>query len=222
MSTAYFRGIDLYDNANPKILEFYAQEKTVLDIGCGSGLLGKTIKALNPGAIVFGVDYSPSAGEQAAKVLDRYDTVDLDNQPLPAYDRRFDLIVLADVLEHLKRPDEMLAKTRFLLNPGGAVLISVPNIAHFRIRKSLLAGRFRYADTGILDRTHLKFFTYETLAQMVHQCGFDVVAEKYIAELPGLFGITPRKSSALHEYVARTLPRLVAVQFVFKLLPKHP
>ncbi len=220
MSNEYFKGIEVYDNYNPKILEFYSGEKNILDIGCGSGLLGKTIKAANASAVVYGLDYSDSAGKLAVKVLDRYDTVDLDNQNLPHYDRRFDLIIIGDVLEHLKRPDQLLNTLHEVLAVAGVVLISVPNVAHFRIRKTLLAGRFRYTDTGILDRTHLKFFTRETLYQMVTACGYKVLGEKHISVLPEIFGFSFRDGSRFHEFVTRHFPTLVAVQFVLKLQPK--
>jgi 2-polyprenyl-3-methyl-5-hydroxy-6-metoxy-1,4-benzoquinol methylase len=219
LNSTYFAGVELYDNHNPRIVEFYAGEKNILDIGCGSGLLGKTIKTANKEAVVFGIDYAEAAREAASKALDRYDTVDLDNQELPTYDRKFDLIIIADVLEHLKRPDQLLARLHGVLAPQGIVLISVPNVAHFRIRKTLLAGRFRYTDTGILDRTHLKFFTRETLFGLVSSCGFKVLAEQHISELPKFLGWTPRKNSRLHAYVTRKFPTLVAVQFVLKLQP---
>lgn len=221
MKNAYFNGIELYDNVNPTILEFYSGEKKVLDIGCGSGLLGKAIKGANANAVVYGIDYSEAAGGNATKVLDRYDTVDLDDEELPAYGRDFDLIILADVLEHLKRPDQLLTKLHKVLAPQGSVLISVPNVAHFRVRKTLLAGRFRYTDTGILDRTHLRFFTRETLYQMVSSCGYNVLGEKHIAELPQVFGLSSRKGSFIHEYVTKKFPTLVGVQFILKLQPKR-
>lgn len=221
MNKTYFAGIELYDNVNPKILEFYSGEKNILDIGCGSGLLGKTIKAVNNQAVVYGIDYGEAAAMQASQVLDRYDAVDLDAGTLPAYNRAFDLIIIADVLEHLKRPDALLGSLHSMLAQDGHVLISVPNIAHFRMRKALLAGRFRYTDTGILDRTHLKFFTYETLSEMVSHCGFSIIGEKYISELPGLFGMSPRKGSWLHNYVTEKFPTLVSVQFVLKLRPRR-
>jgi 2-polyprenyl-3-methyl-5-hydroxy-6-metoxy-1,4-benzoquinol methylase len=219
LNVEYFKGIELYDNYNPRILEFYGGEKRVLDIGCGSGLLGKTIKSANANAIVYGIDYSEAARSSASKVLDRYDALDLDSEVLPQYDSLFDLIIMGDVLEHLKRPDNLLARLHALLTPQGSVVISVPNVAHFRIRKTLLAGRFRYTDTGILDRTHLKFFTRETLYQMISSCGYTVLAEKHISELPQIFGWSPRKGSSFHAFVTRKLPTLVAVQFVLKLQP---
>lgn len=198
-----FGGRDVYENVNPKIAELYDGERLVLDIGCGSGALAEWIKRANPGAVVHGIDISPEAGQLAAARLDQFWCLDLDRDHLPDSETSYDLIILGDVLEHLKRPDLFLAGLRNRLRPGGGVIASVPNVANYSIRLRLLLGEFRYAETGILDRSHLRFFTRQSLAELIGQSGFAVVQERVISRFPG--------------FLAALLPGLLAVQFIVKL-----
>jgi 2-polyprenyl-3-methyl-5-hydroxy-6-metoxy-1,4-benzoquinol methylase len=201
-----FKGLNVYDNFNPIILELYAGEYLVLDIGCGSGALGMKIKEREPRAIVYGIDNSKDAAVLAQKRLNRFYLIDLDNEALPYFDNQFDLIILGDVLEHLKSPDIFLGAIRQYLKPEGSILLSVPNIAHMSIRKKLLLGRFEYTETGIIDRTHLRFFTYDTITRLIDACGFQIAERRFI-------------SSRLHRWES-LLYRLVSIQFVFKLIQK--
>lgn len=201
MST--FDGLDVYENVNPKIVELYAQERVVLDIGCGAGALGACLKRINPLVVVHGLDISAEAGVAAAGRLDRFACVDLDCSPLPDFATKYDLIIVGDVLEHLKRPDTLLKSLHTVLKEGGGLIVSVPNIANYSIRLRLLFGRFAYTETGILDRSHLRFFTHASICSLVTACGYDVVAERYISRFGRLCG-------------AWTC-RLLAVQFILKL-----
>lgn len=197
-----FEGLQVYENANPEILALYEGEERVLDIGCGSGALGAHFKRINPRAIVHGLDISPEAGKHAAGRLDRFACLDLDLDPLPDLGIAYDLIVMGDVLEHLKRPDLFLRNVGELLDPGGSMIVSVPNIANYSIRMRLLAGNFDYTDSGILDRSHLRFFTRRTIGDLLASCGYRVVAERYISR----FGPLCRP----------WLCGLLAVQFILK------
>jgi 2-polyprenyl-3-methyl-5-hydroxy-6-metoxy-1,4-benzoquinol methylase len=212
-----FEGIDLYDYVNPAIVGLYAGEGMVLDIGCGSGALGGKLKSINPKAIVYGIDVSQRAEQRASNVLDRFDLVDLDNEELPDYGLKFDLIILADILEHLKRPDLLMLQLRRHLTDEGSILVSLPNVAHFHIRVMLLYGEFEYTGIGILDRTHLRFFTHKTLRQLVEQCGFNIAAERHSFVVPGMFGHSPRAGSRSYILLTRNFPNLFAYQFIAKL-----
>lgn len=198
-----FEGLQVYENANPEILALYQGEGRVLDIGCGSGALGAHLKRINPRTIVHGLDISPEAGKHAAGRLDRFACLDLDLDPLPDFGTAYDLIVMGDVLEHLKRPDLFLKSAGELLDPGGSMIVSVPNIANYSIRMRLLAGGFDYTDSGILDRSHLRFFTRRTIGDLLASCGYRVVAERYISR----FGTLCRSWSC----------GLLAVQFILKV-----
>jgi SAM-dependent methyltransferase len=90
------------------------------------------------------------------------------------WSRTFDVVVCADVLEHLEDPAAVLARVRKWLSPGGLLLVSLPNVANVAVRLSLLAGRFEYAEAGILDRTHLRFFTRRSARRLVEAAGFRI------------------------------------------------
>ncbi len=198
-----FAGRDVYENVNPKIAGLYAGESTVLDIGCGSGALGAWIKRENPQAVVNGMDMSPEAGRAATERLDAFWCIDLDLSPLPETSLKYDLIILGDILEHLKRPDLFLTGMHDHLSPGGGVIVSVPNIANYSIRLRLLFGEFRYTETGIMDRTHLRFFTWNTFAELISRCGFFVEKRTFISRFSGP--------------LLRIFYPLLAVQFIVKL-----
>lgn len=85
------------------------------------------------------------------------------------------MVVLADVLEHMRQPEQSLLRMRDFMNPGGYIVVSLPNAGNWRIMVSLLFGRFDYADTGILDRTHLRFFTKRSAEAMIRKAGYEVL-----------------------------------------------
>jgi 2-polyprenyl-3-methyl-5-hydroxy-6-metoxy-1,4-benzoquinol methylase len=130
----------------------------------------------DPSNRFWGIEGMPQA---AAVARERYVEVLLGN--LNEYrdfriDRKFDVIVLADVLEHLLSPLDVLSWVNGLLAPGGRVILSLPNIANWLIRLRLLVGRFDYEETGILDRTHLHFYTYSSARRMVADAGLNVIS----------------------------------------------
>lgn len=198
-----FVGHGIYENVNPRIAELYDGERLVLDVGCGSGALGAWIKKMTPGAVVHGIDISPEAGELAKTRLDAFWCLDLDQAPLPGSPEEYELIILGDVLEHLKRPDLFLAGVHRRLRPGGAVIASVPNVANYSIRLRLLLGEFRYTETGIMDRTHLRFFTWHSFLELIERSGFAVEQRRFISRFP--------------RTLADLFCGLLAVQFIVKL-----
>jgi len=198
-----FSGREIYENVNPKITGLYAGEGSVLDIGCGSGALGAWIKRENRQAVVHGVDISAEAGITAAERLDSFWCVDLDLSPLPETGLKYDLIILGDILEHLKRPDLFLAGINDHLAADGKVIVSVPNIANYSIRLRLLFGQFRYTETGIMDRTHLRFFTWHSFSELINRSGFAIEKRLFISRFSGFL---------LHFFFP-----LLAVQFIVKL-----
>lgn len=156
---------------------FYGDIKegsTVLDVGSSTGYYGAYIKK-NKQCKVYGIEISKDR-EEAEKVLDGVYSFDLDGEwPKEIYERQYDIIFLGDVIEHLKDTTLILKKIRKLLKPTGRAFISTPNVAHLSVRLELLGGSFEYENMGILDDTHLKYFTYETLTKFVVKAGFDIV-----------------------------------------------
>jgi len=145
--------------------------RRALDVGCARGHLLEELSTL--GWRCIGVD--TDASDVASCITRGLVALELDiNTEPPATLGSFDLVVLADVLEHLPDPLRVLRSVRSLLNPGARVVVSVPNVAHVSVRAQLLFGRFRYTERGILDRTHLRFFTRRTVMELLTASGFSV------------------------------------------------
>ncbi|NOT86294.1 MAG: glycosyltransferase [Methylococcaceae bacterium] len=150
----------------------HAGEK-VLELGCSSGYLSRFLKQ-DLGCTVVGVDIDHDALREAAAFCDKAIVADLDNNTwLEKIARdKFDTILCADVLEHLKNPAALLASLKPYLNPKGRILASIPNVAHASIRLELLQGHFDYESLGILDDTHLHFYTLDGCAAMFMEAGY--------------------------------------------------
>ncbi len=150
----------------------------VLDIGCGEGFLAAELS--KSGNRVTGVDILPQASEST--VLEAYYRADLEEGLDSVVERlngkKFSAILLLDVLEHLRFPERILEPCHRLLRPGGRIIVSVPNIANITICLMLLSGRFDYTERGILDKTHLRFFTRRTARGLLKGAGYRVIDEK--------------------------------------------
>jgi 2-polyprenyl-3-methyl-5-hydroxy-6-metoxy-1,4-benzoquinol methylase len=144
----------------------------ILDVGTASGYLGKVWRA--SGHFVAGIEYDAASAENARQYYDVFQIADLESFEFP-YRKEFDYLVFADVLEHLRDPAAVLRRCIPALKDSGKLIISVPNIANWVIRLSLLFGRFDYMERGILDRTHLRFFTMRTLKQLLNEAGCEVL-----------------------------------------------
>jgi 2-polyprenyl-3-methyl-5-hydroxy-6-metoxy-1,4-benzoquinol methylase len=155
-------------------LELVGPNRRVLDVGCATGFFGKALAA--QGCAVTGVEFEPQAAAEARAHLDEVVEADLNVTALADIfaDREFDAIVFGDVLEHLMDPDAVLRSAVQLLAAGGAIVMSIPNVAHGSLRLALLQGRWDYLETGLLDRTHLRFFTHESVVAMVVGAGLDI------------------------------------------------
>lgn len=149
----------------------------VLELGCAAGAMSAVLVS-HYGCEVTGVEYDATAAEQARRFCHRVVLSNLDNpdwhEPLAGL--QFDTIVAADVLEHLRNPLACLQQARKLLTANGQLVVSVPNIAHSGVLAALLSNDFPYRETGLLDRTHIHFFTALTLGQTLAQAGFSVAA----------------------------------------------
>jgi 2-polyprenyl-3-methyl-5-hydroxy-6-metoxy-1,4-benzoquinol methylase len=147
----------------------------VLDVGCAGGHIGEQL--VRRGCRVWGVDRDPEIGA-AARAYRDVARIDLDTATALPWDCTFDLIIAADVLEHLLNPVAALTLLRRHLRPTGQLLVSLPNVAHVTTRVSLLAGRFDYAVGGILDRTHLHLYTFASGKRLLREGGFEVTGTR--------------------------------------------
>jgi 2-polyprenyl-3-methyl-5-hydroxy-6-metoxy-1,4-benzoquinol methylase len=159
-------------------LQLAGRNQDVLDIGCGEGFMAEKIVA--QGNRVVGIDMLPEP--KIRQAFDAYVQADLTNGLGPAIEKlhgkKFDRILLMDVLEHLARPEVLLGECRGLLKPQGQILISEPNVANITVRLSLLFGRFEYTDRGILDKTHLRLFTRKSARRLIEAAGFEILRQK--------------------------------------------
>lgn len=190
---------------------------SVLETGCNTGYMTRALA--DKGCRVTAVDLDPALVEAARPHAASALVLDLDRQPLTAAGGPFEAVTYADVLEHVQRPVEVLRATHDVLAAGGRVVLSTPNIAFWRIRTDLLRGRFTYTDTGILDRTHLHFWTEDTLRELVVAAGFRVVELRHVpGPRPAATRPTPRWVAAAAATGYRALharaPKVTAQQFV--------
>jgi SAM-dependent methyltransferase len=145
----------------------------VLDVGCATGYLGAALA--ERGCRVWGLDQDERALQSAAAAYEEVRAIDLERtDDLPWAEGSFDVVVAADVLEHLRDPVAVLRLLERYLAPDGRLVVSLPNVANASVRLPLLFGRFAYTDTGILDSTHVRLYTFETARALVESCGFRV------------------------------------------------
>jgi glycosyltransferase involved in cell wall biosynthesis len=189
----------------------------ILDLGCSTGTLGEALRGA--GHHVTGVDVYESPGVRDR--LDDFHVADLATGIPDRVGADFDLIIAADVIEHLPKPVETLRRMRELLGPNGQVLLSVPNFGHWYPRTRVAFGRFGYDRRGILDDTHLRFFTRRTLRRTVMRGGFDVMEERVtglpIEVVSDADGRVKKALARVDKSLVRTRPTLFGYQFVLRL-----
>src|SRR5438094_5700102 len=197
--------------------------RRLLDVGAADGLLSGQLT--ERGGRVPAIEGDPALAQAGARHCERMITLNLDRE-IPVGEGPFDVIVYGDVLEHLVDPLRVLVELDRSLGPNGFVIISVPNIAHLWIRLLLLIGRFDYLDRGILDQSHLRFFTERSLRAMLADAGFSI--ERFTSTPAPLYQILPaswhrRWVAATHSInagIAQKGRRLLGYQFIVLAHPK--
>jgi 2-polyprenyl-3-methyl-5-hydroxy-6-metoxy-1,4-benzoquinol methylase len=179
-SETYRINLNLADDNDVRIIgySFIKPESVVLDVGCACGDFGILLKK-NKNCTLHGFEYNEGSIQIArnAKIYELIHQIDLNTFSLNNYSDylgKFDYIIVLDVLEHLYDPETVLKKLKLFLKPKGHLILSLPNIAHGSIIESLLQNDFTYTEMGILDKTHVKFFTYKTISEMLSICGFEI------------------------------------------------
>ena len=177
-----------------------------LDVGCSTGYIGRLLKDM--GFYVVGIDISKRAIDKAKKYIDKAYVCDIENCNFDnILDEKFDVIILADVIEHLFDPEQVLVVLKKFLNENGFFVISIPNIANWRARLSLLLGKWEYKRTGLFDYGHIRFFTLESFTKLLKSCGLKIVDMK----------IFPRKGK--YKILNKIFPRLFSFQYIIKARP---
>lgn len=190
----------------------------LLDLGAAGGHLGRAVR--DRCSYLAGVEPDRSLPASARDGYDDWRAVDA--RHAGEWDQPFDVVVCADVLEHLANPEALLARIHHWLHPEGILLASIPNVANVSIRADLLFGRFRYTERGILDRSHLSFYTRSSAQRLLSDSGFRMTsirptAMPYELALPFLsHGALARPTRAFAQATAQAWPTLFGYQFVFE------
>ena len=164
------------DLHNPDLLErIPLNANVILDVGCATGALGAAYRRLNPRALLLGIDKNPDAAAIAATRLDEVAVVDVELDPLPfELDQPIDCIIYGDVIEHLTNPWPVLRRHIEALSDDGTILICVPNMEHWSFAARLLRGTWDYEPNGLLDETHLRWFSLESMRKGLQALGLSL------------------------------------------------
>ena len=208
---------DLTDDltSHGRIAKLVGSDKLVLDVGCGGGFVAERL--VTQGCRVTGVDSDAVLLQRAETVCEEVICHDLEAIDTLTLGRTFDVVVMADILEHLRGPETLLAKAQTWLRPGGCLVISMPNVAHISVRIKLLIGRFDYASAGIMDRTHTRFYTHRSFASLLEMEGYKISEFVPVGRFPILAKFEHNRWLRRLETAAATgWPNGFALQFVVR------
>lgn len=160
-----------------------AEARSILDVGCGTGRLGRHLKEILPGCRVTGIERESGMAAEARSALDDVLVADLESLGQPYPQETFDCMIFADVLEHLTHPEDLLRRFRPMLQPLGCVVCSIPNIRHYSAILRLLFRGWTYEEYGLFDRTHLRFFSLQGMRSLLLEAGYaiDIVQPRVVA-----------------------------------------
>lgn len=197
LETQYSEKDDGYfENERSEMLQFIpANAQTFLEVGCGAGYFGEALKRGSSQREVWGIEPNEQSSTQAKERLDHVVLGELRAGMAELEGKSFDCIIFNDVLEHLTAPEQALLDCKEYLTEGGTVVASIPNILFFyQIYEILLEQDWKYRESGILDSTHLRFFTRKSILRMFASCGYEVVR---IEGINPSFGLKYRAANLL-------------------------
>jgi O-antigen biosynthesis protein len=195
-----------------KALDQVGKNKRVLEIGCATGQISRRLA--ENGCYVIGVEINKESADIATKYCKEVLVCDIESlESLPYSD--FDFILLLDVLEHLREPMALLEKLKAHLKKGGHIVVSLPNVANWKIRWDLLFGRFQYSEYGIVGRTHLKFFTESSSKKIMQDDDLDIVKFDIVPTTPLI-----RVRANFAYSIAKLRPNFFARQFLIVGTPR--
>jgi 2-polyprenyl-3-methyl-5-hydroxy-6-metoxy-1,4-benzoquinol methylase len=212
-----------YTGSRPDLRRLVPQSaRRTLDVGCGAGALGAALKQ-DRGVEAIGIEVFDEAADIAETRLDRVLRLDLQTlTELPYEHGSFDAMTFGDVLEHMQDPHGLLRRLKPYLAPDGVIICSIPNVKHWSVVGNLLIhDRWPYEDSGLLDRTHIHFFTITEIGEMLHEVGFEVVelVAKRANPMPKELEVLAAVAGALGGDRDEALAQLEAYQYVFAARP---
>lgn len=201
---------DYYESEREDIIALIPPDaRRILDVGCGFGLMGKALKQKNGAIEVVGLEAEEKAAEIAKKNIDKVITGDVEGAKMPFANGYFDCLVYGEVLEHFKDPWRVMKEHASYLKKGGCCIVSMPNISHYSIIEGLLKDKWDYKDAGILDSTHLRFFTINGMRKMLNDAGYIIDEEKrYIR--------ASKVKKAIGKLLGRRAAHLLTEQYLIK------
>jgi methionine biosynthesis protein MetW len=193
----------------------------VLDIGCATGYLGRFLTK-ERGCVVDGIEADQHAADEASEYLRRVWVGSVDDEAvLASVSEKYDVILCAAILEHLTHPEVALQRLRRLLADNGVLIAGLPNVAHWSIRWSLLRGRWDYSEYGILDRTHLHFYTLQSAREMFESAGYAInrieISDIGVGPLRTVLRLLPRGRIWLRNWLVNHFPGLFAFEIILNV-----
>ena len=217
-----------HNHPRPELIQsFFRSPRVVLEVGCGGGATGRLIKEKWPESVVVGMDIEAESLRIAQTVLDRVIRAEKDPCDTDLIEQSngligpgtVDTLILADVLEHLENPWKVLRWLRGFLRADAQIIVSLPNVRNLGVLAGLRAGQWRYAVSGILDVTHLRFFTRESAISLLSECGYEVVNQNAVWDVrlvqqgrPGCTSLINLDGCALHSVSPADFDEMAALQ----------
>jgi len=193
------------------IFNLIGSNKKVLDVGCCDGYIGRLLKQKNNRLV--GIEADKTSAERAKKYYEEVIIGDIECISMQdEISRNFDVILYSEILEHLKSPNRVLSAHRKLLNENGFIITVIPNVAFYRNRLSLLFGNWDYEESGVLDRTHLRFYTLKTAKELIQGAGYKITSVKILFH-------KKRNFNLLKALLVSVLPGLLGLSYVIKAKP---
>lgn len=207
------------DDRIAELLRYVEGHHRVLEVGCSAGHVSAALK--ERGHYVYGIEIDPVSAATARTIADMVKVADLDRESITTVvgQRGFDALIVGDVLEHLRDPVNTLREALTLLAPDAVVALSLPHVGFHDVRTALLEGEWTYRATGLLDETHLRFFTRRSVFALAHDAGLVVTDFCRIHKAPGTSNVAPEQpvlSTLVDEYLALD-PNSTTYQFVARL-----
>jgi 2-polyprenyl-3-methyl-5-hydroxy-6-metoxy-1,4-benzoquinol methylase len=217
-----------HDQHNPDLLKLIPLgAKSLIEVGCSTGALAREYKKLNLACDYFGVDIDAESADIAAKYCDDVAVLDMNEQDFSFYRKNAqrDVWVFGDALEHLLDPWAVLQNVRAVISPQGMVLACIPNAQHWSVQARLSVGDFRYEDSGLFDRTHLRWFTRATIGEMFDAADFTIVEgiprifeeldrDKFLPLIGGM-------AQSIGADPVQAMNDAMPLQYVIKAIPKN-